>query len=77
MYSTVSLYVELHEAAQLFYKCMASNECVVHLTNIRFDLIGSVGKTSFKSLLFKWPASKVHNSSTLATRSYLCYREGN
>ena len=27
-----------------------------------------VGKTSFKSLLFKWPAPKVHDSTALATR---------
>ena len=27
-----------------------------------------VGKTSFKSLLFNWPAPKVHNSTALATR---------
>ena len=27
-----------------------------------------VGKTSFKSLLFNWLASKVHHSTALATR---------
>ena len=43
---------------------------VVHLTNMRLALMGPpcVGKTSFKSLLFKWPAPKVHDSTALATR---------
>ena len=27
-----------------------------------------VGKTSFKSLLFNWPASRGHHSTALATR---------
>ena len=37
---------------------------------MRLVLLGSpcVGKTSFKSLLFNWPAPKFHNSTALATR---------
>ena len=27
-----------------------------------------VGKTSFKSFLFNWPAPRVHHSTALATR---------
>ena len=43
---------------------------LVQLTNMRLALMGPpcVGKTSFKSLLFKWPAPRVHDSTALATR---------
>ena len=37
---------------------------------MRLVLLGPpcVGKTSFKSLLFNWPAPKFHHSTALATR---------
>ena len=46
------------------------HEGVVYLSNLRLVLMGPpcVGKTSFKSLLFEWPAPKVHDSTALATR---------
>ena len=46
------------------------HEGVLHLSNLRLVLIGPpcVGKTSFKSLLFKWPAPKVQDSTALSTR---------
>ena len=42
----------------------------VYVTNMMVLLMGPpcVGKTSLKSLLFNWPAPKVHDSTALATR---------
>ena len=63
-YSYFSL-VELH----LTFK-KGLHKGTVSLTNLRLVLMGPpcVGKTSFKSLLFNWPAPEVHNSTALATR---------
>ena len=59
----------MRRATHLLFK-RGLHEGVVHLTNMRLVLMGPpcVGKTSFKSLLFKWPAPKVHDSTALATR---------
>ena len=62
-------YIELRRATHSLFK-RGLHEGIVHLTNMRLVLMGPpcVGKTSFKSLLFKWPSPKVHNSTALATR---------
>ena len=59
----------MRRAPHLLFK-RGLHEGVVHLTNMRLVLMGPpcVGKTSFKSLLFKWPTPKVHDSKALATR---------
>ena len=56
------------ELRQLFKKGLHKGN--VYLSNIRLVLMGPpcVGKTSFKSLLFNWPVTKVHDSTGLATR---------
>ena len=56
------------ELRQLFKKGLHKGN--VYLSNMRLVLMGPpcVGKTSFKSLLFGWPAPKVHHSTALSTR---------
>ena len=56
------------ELKQLFKKGLHKGN--VYLSNMRLVLMGPpcVGKTSFKSLLFNWPAPKIHNSTALSTR---------
>ena len=56
------------ELRQLFRKGLHKGN--VYLSNMRLVLMGPpcVGKTAFKSLLFNWPAPKVHHSTALATR---------
>ena len=66
----LSLYnVEIRQVSRNLLK-RGLHEGVVYLSNLRLVLMGPpcVGKTSFKSLLFEWPAPKVHDSTALATR---------
>ena len=72
IYNILILLLQLHffyiGLRKLFKKGLYKGK--VYLRNMRLVLMGPpcIGKTSFKSLLFNWPAPRVHHSTALATR---------